>query len=212
MTDSNSNTSNNTREENNLKYLGIISSVNPQKNQIILSDFPPNLPDIHSNFLVKIGFSVNFTQDFKATEMTNFQKFLAIELIEKITTANSDNFIRKAVYTDISNLLKEKSDLILPEDILGLQVIDEKTGNVLGFVRDVMLNPANQVWLVENDEYELPIPYTPNVVKQVDLKAKTVLIELIDGLLELAELKNAPKKERVFKKRGTYKNNSEKNG
>ena len=138
--------------------------------------------------------------------MQNFKKYLTLELQDKISSANTEFFIRKAVYTDISNLLQEKTDLILPEDILGLNVFDESNGKLIGTVKDVLLNPANQVWIVENDEFELPIPYTPNVVKKIDLKEKAVYIEIIDGLLDLAELKNAPKKERVFKKRGSFKN------
>ena len=195
-------------ESENLKYLGIVSSVNPQKNQIILSDFPKNLPDLNLNFEIEVGFSINFTNIYSANSLTNHGKFVSIVLEKKITEDMTDSFIRKAVYTELTNLQKAAPDLILPEDILGLEIYDEKN-NLIGKVKDVLLNPANQVWIVENEEYELPIPYTPNVVKEIDLKKNIAIIDMIDGLMDLAELKNVPKKERIFKKRGSYRKNNE---
>ncbi|OGU57646.1 MAG: hypothetical protein A2X64_06040 [Ignavibacteria bacterium GWF2_33_9] len=193
------------KKNDNLKYLGIVSSVNPAKNLIVLSDFPKNLPDLNNNFEIEIGFSVNFTNKYSATHLVNHGKYVTIVIEKKITEDMVDIFIRKAVYTEFENLSKEAPDLILPEDILGLQVFDEMSGNLIGIVKDIMLNPANQVWIVESEEFMLPIPYTPNVVKKVDLKKNVAYIEMIDGLMDLAELKNAPKKERVFKKRGSYR-------
>jgi 16S rRNA processing protein RimM len=190
--------------ENNFKYLGIISSVNFEKNHIILADFPKNLPNIDFAFEVKVGFSLNFSQNYSAIGMINHKKYLQIDIKESLKSQTIEFFARKAVFTDFDNLLKKDKELLLPEDILGMKVFDIQTNELIGTIKDVLLNPANQVWIVENDEYELPIPYTPNVVLKVDLNTKTVFIEMIDGLLDLAILKNAPKKERIFKKRGIY--------
>lgn len=199
------NTYSSNSNESEMKYLGIISSVNILKNQIVLSDFPVNLPSIEDSFSIKIGFSLNFSQEFIAESLVNHSKYLALNLKENIQSFASEFFVRKAVYTDFSNLSKKDKNLILPEDILGISIYNINNNQLIGIVHDVLLTPANQVWIVENEEYKLPIPFTPNVVKKIDLKAKAAYIDMIDGLLDLAELKNAPRKERVFKKRGNFK-------
>lgn len=195
--------------KNNFKYLGIISSVNFDKNHIILADFPKNLPNIDFNFEIKVGFSLNFSQNYSAISMINHKKYLQIEIKENLKSQNTEFFVRKAVYTDFENLMKKDRDILLPEDILGISIFNVENNELIGTVKDVLLNPANQVWIVENDEYELPIPNTPNVVKKIDMQKKVAYIEIIDGLLDLAEFKNAPKKVRVFKKRGSYRIKSE---
>lgn len=194
---------------NNLKYLGIISSVNFEKNHIILADFPKNLPNIDYNFEIKVGFSINFSQNYSAKSMINHKKYVQIDIKENLKSHTTDFFVRKAVYTDFDNLVKKDKNILLPEDILGISIFNIENNELIGTVKDVLLNPANQVWIVENDEYELPIPNTPNVVKKIDMQKKVAYIEMIDGLLDLAELKNAPKKVRVFKKRGSYRIKSE---
>lgn len=199
------NTYSSNSNEGEMKYLGIISSVNFEKNHIILADFPKNLPDLDFDFMVKIGFSLNFSQYFTAIGMTNHKRYIQIDIQENLKSQNIEFYVRKAVYTNIENLVKKDNSILLPEDILGISIINISNQELIGTVKDVLLNPANQVWIVENEEFKLPIPFTPNVVKQIDIENKIAYIEIIDGLMDLAELKNAPKKERIFKKRGNYK-------
>jgi ribosomal 30S subunit maturation factor RimM len=193
------------QDQDNTKYLGIISSINHSKNLIILSDFPKNLPNIDSRFKIQIGFSKNFAQEFLAENMQNQKRFLQIKLVDNISTTPVEFFIRKAVFTENDNLIQKNPDLVLPEDILGLNIFNIANNELIGTVKDVLINPANQIWVVENDIFELPIPFSPNVVKKVNMKEHSAYIELIEGLMDLAIPKiKPPKKERVFKKRGAY--------
>lgn len=67
-------------------------------------------------------------------------------------------------------------------DLIGLQV--KTTDDVwLGEVRDVLILPANDVYVVNNGSREYLIPAIKDVVKKVDLEQEYILIEPIDGLL-----------------------------
>lgn len=69
-------------------------------------------------------------------------------------------------------------------DIIGCEV---KTieGEVLGKIKEILAPGANDVWVVKGQkEKDILIPYIKDVVKQVDITKKEVLIDPIEGLLD----------------------------
>jgi 16S rRNA processing protein RimM len=69
-------------------------------------------------------------------------------------------------------------------DLIGLEVIT--TGGArIGKVKDVLSLPANDLYLVEGGGKEHHIPALKEVVKKIDLKKKEMIIEPIEGLLDL---------------------------
>jgi 16S rRNA processing protein RimM len=67
-------------------------------------------------------------------------------------------------------------------DVVGSKVV-ATDGREIGTVEDVLGMPANDVLVVRTDKGEALLPVTKNVVKKIDVKAKTVVIEEIEGLL-----------------------------
>ena len=84
----------------------------------------------------------------------------------------------------------QKKDAHLPagsyfiDDIIGLTVLDEQSGETLGTVTDVEQYPANDVWTVQNGEKQYLIPHIPPVVKKVDIAGGKVYIFKMKGLFE----------------------------
>ena len=68
-------------------------------------------------------------------------------------------------------------------DLVGARVIGDG-GREVGVVEDVLRMPANDVFVVRTAKGEALIPVTRNVVKQIDLRDKTIVIEEIEGLLD----------------------------
>jgi len=69
------------------------------------------------------------------------------------------------------------------EDLLGIQVIDEM-GKHIGFLNDVLKLPAQDVYVIEGDGREVMIPATREFIREIDLDARTMKVELIEGLVE----------------------------
>lgn len=68
-------------------------------------------------------------------------------------------------------------------DILGLQVIDARSGQVIGKISDIESPGANDIWQVqETDGKNFWLPYIPSVVKKIDLSKKQILVSLMKGL------------------------------
>lgn len=68
-------------------------------------------------------------------------------------------------------------------DIIGSMVVGRSRGEI-GIVDDVLRTPANDVLVVKTGSGEVLIPVVKSVVKCIDLQAKTIEIEEIEGLLD----------------------------
>ncbi len=68
-------------------------------------------------------------------------------------------------------------------DIVGCQVLT-LDGRNLGVVREILQPGANDVWVVRDGKKEVLIPYIDDVVKQIDVANRRILIEPLPGLLE----------------------------
>ncbi len=74
-------------------------------------------------------------------------------------------------------------DVYYYKDIFDCDVIDEETGKRIGKIVDIQSPGANDIWLVhEDDGKEYWIPNIADVVKKVDVAAKKVYVELMEGL------------------------------
>jgi 16S rRNA processing protein RimM len=68
-------------------------------------------------------------------------------------------------------------------ELVGCTVVDEK-GEEVGIVREVLRMPANDVLVVAGGDREMLVPTIKQVVKQVDLEGRLIVIERIPGLLD----------------------------
>lgn len=70
-------------------------------------------------------------------------------------------------------------------DIIGLKIIDESNGELLGTVKGVESYPANDVWKIScTDGREVLIPNVPVIVKKVVLSEGNVYIYKMKGLFD----------------------------
>jgi 16S rRNA processing protein RimM len=65
--------------------------------------------------------------------------------------------------------------------VVGLEVVTD-TGRSLGRVREVLHNPANDLWVTDGPQGEMLIPALGDVVLEVDLDADRAVVREIEGL------------------------------
>lgn len=68
-------------------------------------------------------------------------------------------------------------------EILDSQVFDLDE-NPLGFLRDIIQGPGNDVYLIKDGEKEYLIPAVGEFVKKIDLENKRIYIQPIEGMIE----------------------------
>ncbi len=66
-------------------------------------------------------------------------------------------------------------------DIVGLTVINNEDNSELGSVKEILQLPANDVWVVgSKGKDDLYLPFTEQVVTEIDLEAKTAHVNLLE--------------------------------
>jgi 16S rRNA processing protein RimM len=63
--------------------------------------------------------------------------------------------------------------------------VETEDGRVVGEMTGIETSPAHDLWVVRGDGREHLIPAVPEIVVEVDLEAKRVVIRPPEGLLEL---------------------------
>jgi 16S rRNA processing protein RimM len=77
----------------------------------------------------------------------------------------------------------EEGDRFWVHEVVGLEVVDEE-GRRIGRVREVLSNPANDVWVVDTERRDVLVPAVHDVVRSVDRDARRVVIRELPGLRE----------------------------
>lgn len=105
---------------------------------------------------------------------------LKVEGIESIEEAlKLKNLYLYAKREDIK--LEEGAYFIV--DLIGLEVYTEEN-ELLGTLKEVLQPGANDVYVVENKENkQIILPVIPDVVKQIDIANKKILVHLLEGLI-----------------------------
>lgn len=67
------------------------------------------------------------------------------------------------------------------DDLIGLSVVSP-TGERLGTLAEVMRMPAHDVYVVRDNGTEFMVPAVKEFIKTIDLAARTVTVELIEGM------------------------------
>lgn len=73
---------------------------------------------------------------------------------------------------------------VYPWQLVGCQVVTED-GAVVGKVSGIEPSPAHDLWVVRGAAREHLIPAVPEIVQEVDVEARRVVIRPPEGLLEL---------------------------
>ena len=80
-----------------------------------------------------------------------------------------------------------REDIKLPkgsnfvQDIIGLDAVDDQTGEKLGVIGDVLSLPAGQVYEIRGDRTIL-VPAVPDFVISTDIEAGEIRFKLIEGM------------------------------
>ena len=96
----------------------------------------------------------------------------------------AESLVGKLIYIDKIDIELEDGRYFI-EDIKGLTVKDADSGKIYGIVTNVIETGANDVFEVTTPDGEtLLVPKIDDVIKDIDIQDKTILITPIKGLFE----------------------------
>jgi 16S rRNA processing protein RimM len=102
------------------------------------------------------------------------------------TTINQVEGLKGGVLKVREDQLGElEEDEFYYHEIIGCSV-ETTEGEILGKVKEILSPGANDVWVVQRvKQKDLLLPYIEDVVKHIDVDEKKIVIEPMEGLLDL---------------------------
>ena len=145
-----------------------------------LTDFPERFDNIEEIF-------VSSKNDWEKKKVVS-SKFISgrpVLLFENINSPEQASRLTNrylAIPKSMVRELPEGSNYIY--DLIGCQVIDEKTGEAIGKITEVELFPANDVYMIETNDGKIKsLPVIERYVKKVDADSKKVFVDP-SGMIE----------------------------
>jgi len=86
------------------------------------------------------------------------------------------------IYCKFGKLPKKTEGEFFVFDIIGLEVIN-KAGAKYGKVRDLISMPGNDVIEIGYEDHEIIVPFSENIVNEVNLKEKFIRIDKIEDFI-----------------------------
>ena len=100
------------------------------------------------------------------------------------TIEQADSLRNKVLYMNRDDVELEEGAYFI-QDLIGLDVIDNDTGERLGSLDDVSETGANDVYHVKTDDGRVfLIPVIPDVIRDISLEQGTVRIFRMKGLFD----------------------------
>lgn len=130
-----------------------------------------------------------FKQGVKPLELTitSHRKHKNFDLLtfEGFTNVNEVIAWKESILKiDETQLTALKDGEFYFHEIIGCDVFTEER-QLIGTVKEILAPGANDVWVVQlGDKKEVYIPYIPQVVKEIDVEQKEIIITPMEGLLE----------------------------
>lgn len=99
------------------------------------------------------------------------------------TIEQAECYRNKVLYIDRKDVKLEEGQYFI-EDLIGCNVYDVNSNDLLGKISDVSQTGANDVWHIECDGKEYLIPNIPDVVISVDIESEKVVIKPLKGIFD----------------------------
>ncbi|HUU50931.1 MAG TPA: ribosome maturation factor RimM [Nitrospinota bacterium] len=119
----------------------------------------------------------------KVLNIKSHKQFIILKLEGCDSIDRGREFIDYSIKIPKDKLKTLPSDQFYWHDIEGLTVFDED-GHLYGKIEEIIPTGSNDIFVVRNKDKETLIPAIKDVIKDINLAKKKVIIHLINGLID----------------------------
>lgn len=127
------------------------------------------------------------TSEHAVLSISPHQGIFLLKLKGVESSEEAETYRGAAIFIKKDSLSRESDEEYFWHEIIGLQVY-LKSGEYVGTIREVFSTGANDVFVLREGGAEVLIPAIHDVVQEVDLERKRMIIEAMEGMLELNEV------------------------
>ncbi len=165
-----------------LRFVGKIKKTRGTDGSFVVGPLMESLPPLSPGDHVHIGFSTNFTKQYTVASCNVKATSAIIRLTEFSSRESVRDLFDKGLFLQEEVLRREREEEWFDDELIGCEVIDEKSGNSLGHIVDIWNLPTYDAWVVANTQAEYPVPAIPEFVTEVDIENRLVHVTLPEGL------------------------------
>jgi len=164
--------------------IGRISKPHGVKGEISIEYFNPEDPQLFSHYhMIFLQGDEGSLSPYRVLSVRPHKRFILAQLEGIRTGAEAEQLRGKKVLVDPRELPPLEADEYYWKDILGMRVVSE-TGKDVGTVREIVPTGSNDVYVIQKGAQEFLIPATKDVIMSIDVKARTMIIRPLEGLLQ----------------------------
>lgn len=162
--------------------IGQIVNVHGIKGEVKIYPYTDDV-DTLAQKLKNIYLDENMQRGYKAK--CRIQKgMLLVKLTGVDTVEEAEKLRKRDVYMSEADLDELEEDSYYIKDLIGLDIIDITTDEVFGKLEYIFNTGANDVYEVTRpDNTKVYLPAIKQVVKKVDIKARKIYVEIMEGLI-----------------------------
>lgn len=162
--------------------IGQIVNVHGIKGEVKIYPYTDDI-DALSSKLKKVYLDEGMQKKYKIS--CRIQKNMILAKLEGINTVEEAEKLRKKnVYISDEDLDELEEDSYYVKDLIGVDVIDVDSNEVLGIVEYIFNTGANDIYEIKrSDNSKVYLPAIKQVIKKVDIKARKIYVEIMEGLI-----------------------------
>lgn len=144
-----------------------------------LTDYPERFKNMD---LVKISVRGS-RREYKIEEAYPHKKFIIVKFKEIADMNAAEELVGGHLEVTRDELTPLPDDSFYIFDLIGINVFDA-TGTPLGKLTDVIQTGANDVYVVETGGKPILVPALKQVVREIDVPGRRMVVELPEGLVD----------------------------
>lgn len=162
--------------------IGQIVNVHGIKGEVKVYPYTDNVDNL-SIKMKKIYLDEKLSEEYKTS--CRVQKGMLLVKITGIDTVEKAEALRnRYIYISDDTLETLEEDSYYVKDLIGLEVIDTINNEVFGTLDYVFNTGANDVYeITTKQNKKVYLPAIKQVIKKVDIKARKIYVEIMEGLI-----------------------------
>ncbi|MFN0159557.1 MAG: ribosome maturation factor RimM [Bacteroidota bacterium] len=133
---------------------------------------------------LQVGLSENETQVLTVSEVYVEGRGTRMHFNEIADRTAAEHLVGMLLFVDETQRVRLPRGTFFVHDVVGMEVVDQKDHPV-GVVKEVLKMPANDIYVVARTSgSEVMIPAVKQFIRSVDVKARIMRVELIEGMIE----------------------------
>ncbi|TRZ46315.1 ribosome maturation factor RimM [Robertkochia solimangrovi] len=165
-------------------YLGKIVKKYSFKGEVLVK-LDTDEPELYENLeSVFIALGNNLVPFFIDTSSLHKSSLLRLKLEDVDSEADADALLQSELYLPLEMLPELKGDQFYYHEVIGFEMEDVNYGKV-GIIKGINDAASQPLFEVESEGKEILIPLNDELIIKVDRKAKKILVETPEGLIDL---------------------------